>query len=169
MIIRDATVADVPHLRRLMALCSLPPYPVVDEDSLDQSIRGLVVILQQRIDKWKVLVVDDGERLVGYAIMEECERKVGRPHRFMWWHQMYVEPDHRDRDAERTETYARAMTRVLFRWARERDVEFVEGEAHIGDARWNRRQGHAYAVKHYCVISEVLDWMERQENGKSAR
>ena len=149
MTIRDATVADIPHLRRLMALCALPPYPVVDEDSIDQSVKGLAVILQQKSDKWKVLVVDDGERLIGYTIMEECERKVGRPHHFMWWHQMYVEPDHRERSEERTETYARAMTRKLFRWARERGVEFVEGEAHIGDARWNRRQGHAYAVKHY--------------------
>jgi len=162
-VIRDAVMTDVPELRELMARCPLPSYPVVDDESIGQSIREITRILQQRLDKWKVLVVDDGERLVGYTIMEECERAIGRPHRFMWWHQMYVEPDHRERSEERVETYARAMTRTLFRWARERGVEFVEGEAHVGDARWNRRQGHAYAVKHYCVIADVLDWMERQE------
>jgi len=97
--IREATVTDLPWLRRLYAahVAELAiTYPRYDEEELDALVCTLYALMCNRLGhEGAVIIVTVGHSVVGMVLVEIVQRPVGKPRQFGSADMLYVVPRHR--------------------------------------------------------------------------
>jgi ribosomal protein S18 acetylase RimI-like enzyme len=154
--IRRATFADVPGLRRLYAALTLElegrrpvAYPLHGPEDLDR----FTLLTVQRIDEPTLLLyvaTDDAGELVGFLGGEVSERAMGEPRIFGSAHWLYIVPAWRGRGV------ARALVRSAVADLEALGVTHVELATYEGDPQWRARGWVPYLVHHALPLAAVL-------------
>jgi len=158
MIVRRASFADVPGLRRLFAAlvaeieATRGPivYPVHGAADLD----NFTLLAARRIDQDPTCLVyvavdEETGELLGFLGGEISERALGEPHVFCAAHWLYIVPTHRGRGV------ARALVAAGCRDLEALGVTHVELNALAGDTQWAARGWLPYLVHHALPLSAV--------------
>lgn len=129
-----------------------PPYPIIDEEELDNFTRCLAQCLlhpeqPERFPGW-VAVIDG--TVVGFLFGEREQRIVGKPKDIWVAHWMVVRPGYRGQGV------GKAMVRVGTAWLRQRGIPLVELAAFAGDEQWKAR-GWMPILTRYVATVETID------------
>jgi ribosomal protein S18 acetylase RimI-like enzyme len=155
--IRPATFADVPGLRRLYGalVAELEAsrrirYPIHDGATLD----SFTLLCARRIEDDPAFLCfvardDDTGALVGFLGGEVAQRVLGDPTVFGAAHWLYVEP------AARGQGLAKALVRLGVAELARHGVTHVELAGVAGDDQWARRGWLPYLVHHVLPIAAV--------------
>jgi GNAT superfamily N-acetyltransferase len=156
--IRRATFADVPALRRLFAalvadLEAVRPvaYPTHTVDDLD----AFTLLTARRLETDPTLLlyvaVDDArDELVAFLGGEIAQRALGQPRVFGAAHWLYVAPE------ARGQGLARALVRLACEDLAAAGITHVELAAVRGDAQWSMRGWVPYLIHHVLPLEAVV-------------
>ena len=157
--VRPAGFADLPAIRQLyrdFVLSAPRGYPVMDGDELDALVRALAAQFLAPTPIFCLLGAWAGDRAVGFLGAEVGERAVGRPHRVVNVHWIYIVPEGRGQGI------ARRLIAAAHGWLVENhpDISHVEWFAAAGDPQWTRRGYDAYLTRYQAP---VLAFLQPQE------
>ena len=153
--VRAAAFADLPAIRQLyrdFVLAAPRGYPVMDGDELDALVRALAAQFLAPTPIFCLLGAWSGERAVGFLGLEVGECAVGRPHRVVNAHWLYVVPEGRGQGI------ARRLIAAGLDWlgAHHPDLTQAEWFAAAGDPQWTRRGFTPFLTRYTAPISAFL-------------
>lgn len=158
MLVRPATLLDLPELRRLWeGLAAMPrdiPYPTVGLQDAATFVEVMALMLSRREQQptptlfAEVAERPDG-RLAGFLAAEVSQRLLGEPKTFITGHFFYVDPDVRKAGV------GRQLAEAGIAWARHLGVGYVELMTHGHRKDWERRGWTSFG-EHYMVSIDAM-------------
>ena len=155
MIIRSATVADLPWIRRMWeALCAEGKaahpheYPLMDAEEGDRFT--LMVYRHLTTNPAFRIYVAEDRQIVGFLAGQIVERAIGKPRLYCEPYWLYVDP------AARGTRAARSLIDAGVAWLTENGVEHIEVSALAGDPQWARRRFTPFLQKQHITVADLL-------------
>jgi len=153
--VRAAGFADLPAIRQLyrdFVLSAPRGYPVMDGDELDALVRALAAQFLAPTPIFCLLGAWAGDRAVGFLGAEVGERAVGRPHRVVNVHWIYIVPEGRGQGI------ARRLIAAAHGWlvANHPDITHVEWFAAAGDPQWTRRGYTPFLTRYQSTLAAAM-------------
>jgi RimJ/RimL family protein N-acetyltransferase len=124
-------------------------YPAMDEEELDNFV---VHVARQLNDNphFAGWVAIRGRKVIGFTIVEICERAIGKPHRFAMGHWIYIVPKHRDKHI------SRELQLATVQWLMQNNIDKLEFFANEGDDQWVRRGNRPLGHRYVADLSDAL-------------
>ena len=153
--VRAAGFADLPAIRQLyrdFVLAAPRGYPVMDGDELDALVRALAAQFLAPTPIFCLLGAWAGDRAVGFLGAEVGERAVGRPHRVVNVHWIYIVPEGRGQGI------ARRLIAAAHGWlvANHPDITHVEWFSAAGDPQWTRRGYTPFLTRYQSPVAAFV-------------
>jgi ribosomal protein S18 acetylase RimI-like enzyme len=159
MIVRPATLADIPDLRHGYAALVTEQqqrypseYPVVDAEELDNFVLAIVRALQQP-QSFRAWVAEGfGQHIIGFVGGSIESRAVTKPHLYGYIHWIWVEP------SERQHGIAKALLAAISGWYAGTEIAHIEAHELARDHQWESRGWRPLRTHLYIPTGTLATW-----------